>query len=308
MRILGLCLFMLSFVFGNAQTMQIKFCGKTSAVVPATDGSGQDQRNKGGLRMDFIRIGKLSQSRTSPFYTLGLASGTSFKNATWVDGCANNTNQTYCSGCSTCKPILNTSNGSIGVSEGKMVENVRLRTSNNDLYIESTGSQNVVCFVTDPIDLSSVAGKKIEVNVGYEGTVKDGFTTVNVNFNYRYNNEAWANLLNQNSNFLRVIDTAILVNINVPTAVVTLDETVDFKISPNPVNNKLFIELNSLQTFDAELSIRDIQGKIVLQQNYAVSEGTNRIDWNIEHLNPAIYLFQIADKEGRISTSKFIKE
>ncbi|MBK8296336.1 MAG: hypothetical protein IPK91_03430 [Saprospiraceae bacterium] len=73
MRILGLCLFMLSFVYGNAQTMQIKFCGKTSAVVPATDGSGQDQRNKGGLRLDFIRIGKLSQSRTSPLLHTGFS-------------------------------------------------------------------------------------------------------------------------------------------------------------------------------------------------------------------------------------------
>ncbi len=308
MRILGLAVILCYFGSVQSQTMQIKFCGKTSAVVPAIDGTGQDQRYKGGIRLDFIRIGKLSQSRTAPFYTLGLATGVSFKNSTWVDGCANNSNQTYCSGCTTCKPILNTSNGSIGVSEGKMVENVRLRSSNNDFYLESTGSQNVVCFVTDPIDVSSVAGKKIEVNVGYEGTSKDGFSTVNVNFNYRYNNENWANLLNQNSNFLRVIDTAILININVPTAVESLDETVDFTISPNPVNDKFFISLNSKERFEASLAIRDIQGKIIEQKSYTIREGLNSIEWNLNHLNPALYLFQIADQNGRISSSKFVKD
>ncbi|MBK9721687.1 MAG: hypothetical protein IPO78_08710 [Saprospiraceae bacterium] len=53
-------------------SMQFKFCGKTAAVVPATDNGGNDQRHKGGLRLDLIRIGRLGQSRTSPFFSLGV--------------------------------------------------------------------------------------------------------------------------------------------------------------------------------------------------------------------------------------------
>ncbi|MBK9721688.1 MAG: hypothetical protein IPO78_08715 [Saprospiraceae bacterium] len=109
-----------------------------------------------------------------------------------------------------------------------MLENVRLRSANNDFFLESTGSQNVVCFVSDPFDVSSQGGKTIELNAIYEGTSVDGFTSVNVNISYRYNNDAWVQLLNQNSNFIRVVDTAILLIAKVPNAVANLDGIVDF--------------------------------------------------------------------------------
>lgn len=299
--------FLVLCLLGEAQTMQIKFCGKTSPVIPAKDNNGLDQRHKGGLRMDLIRIGKLSQSRSAPFYSLGI-DPLSFLIGTWVDGCNTNTNQTYCSGCTTCKPILSTSSGVVGVAEGKMLDNVRMRTSNNDLYIESTGTQNVVCFVTNPIDVSGVAGKKIEVNVIYEGTTQDGFSTVNVNFHYRYANGAWSQLLNQNSNFLRLIDTAILITVNVPSAVENLDGVINFEVSPNPIHEIIFIELNSRKSFEANLIIRDIQGKIISSAPVFIKEGKNKIDLNAIDLNHGMYLLQIADHEGKISTKKFVKE
>ncbi|MBK8449976.1 MAG: T9SS type A sorting domain-containing protein [Saprospiraceae bacterium] len=289
-------------------SMQFKFCGKTAAVVPATDNGGNDQRHKGGLRLDLIRIGRLGQSRTSPFFSLGVTPGIAFKNSTWVDGCASNTNQTYCSGCSTCKPILNTSNGSIGVSEGKMLENVRLRSANNDFFLESTGSQNVVCFVSDPFDVSSQGGKTIELNAIYEGTSVDGFTSVNVNISYRYNNDAWVQLLNQNSNFIRVVDTAILLIAKVPNAVANLDGIVDFSISPNPVKDLLFVQFESQNTFDGNLQIRDLNGKIILDKPTTIQSGKGQFHLKTDALQPAVYLFQIADQEGRISTRKFIKK
>ncbi len=288
------------------QSMQLKFCGKTSSVVPAKDNNGVDQRHKGGIRMDLLRIGKLSQSRTAPFYSLGI-DPLSFANGTWVDGCTNNTNQTYCSGCTTCKSVMSTSNNVIGVVEGLMEANVRLRTNNNDLYIESTGSQDLVCLVTNSIDVSSYAGKLIEVNSIYEGTALDGFTTVNVNFNYRYNNGNWTNILNQNSNFLRLIDTAILIPVKVPSAVANLDGIVDFEISPNPATDHLNLELNSQKAFNGTMSIRDIIGKQISEQDVFIQQGQNKLNLNTQQLDGGLYLFQLSDRDGRISTRKFAK-
>ena len=293
----------------NSQNIQIKFCGKSTAVIPAKDINGNDQRHKGGIRMDLIRIGKATLSRTNPFYSLGIAP-LSFKDGTWVDGCANNMDASYCTGCTTCKKILSTNvtNPEVGTSEGLMQENVRMRTANNDLFIESTGNQNLVCFTTNPIDVSAYQGKILEVNVIYEGTVQDGFTTVNTQFNYKYSNGAWTNMCNQNSNFLRVIDTALFVTVKVPSAVQNLDGVVDFEISPNPVNDNLLIELTSQKTFDGSLAIRDILGKLISEKELFIQEGENRMDINTRNLESGFYLFQISDKEGRISTRKFVRE
>jgi hypothetical protein len=294
------------FFTANSQSIQIKFCGKCTAVVPAKDNNGNDQRHKGGIRMDLIRIGKIGQSHTSPFYSLGIAP-LSFKDGTWVDGCTNNMDASYCTGCTSCKKIQSTSGAEVGTSEGLMNGNMRMRTLNDDLFIESTGNQNLVCFTTNPIDLSGYQGKFLEVNVIYEGTAQDGFMTVNTQFNYKYNNGAWTNMCNQNSNFLRIIDTALLVGVKVPSAVNNLDAVVDFVISPNPVSANLNIELNSQKTFYGSIAVRDILGKLITEQQVFIQEGENRMDIHTQNLESGFYLFQLSDKEGKISTRKFVK-
>jgi len=290
-----------------AQTMQIKFCGKTTNVTPATDGTGSDQRHKGALRLDFIRVGRVGTSKTNPFYNLGNSGALTFKNNTWVDGCGNNQNQTYCSGCTKCTFITDNSNKSLGVSEGKMQGNVRLRSNNNDLFIESTGDQNVVCFVTDPFDVTAHGGKKIEVNVGYEGTKLETFETRNVSFSYKYAGMDWKQLLNQNSNFLRVIDTTIFVLESVPVAVENLDGTVDIQVSPNPVVDALTIEMDSRSAFDGMLSILSSDLKISSLQNIQIPQGLSRHQIEVKDLKSGLYILQIGDSKGRISSRKFIK-
>lgn len=287
--------------------MQVQFCGKTTNVTPVKDNSGNDQRHKGGIRMDLIRVGKLSQSRTNPIYSLGIIP-LSFQNGTWVDGCNNNGNQTYCSQCTTCKPILSTNSAVVGVSEGLMKENVRMRTNNNDLFIESTGTQAVVCFTSTPINVSNEVGKKLEVNVIYEGTAQDGFTTANIHANYRYNTGPWVNLFNQNSNFIRVIDTAILIITNVPTSVEDLNEILGFELSPNPVQDFLTLDLISNKSFESNVAILNTEGRIVSESAYQILNGNNNIQFSTSQLPKGLYIVQIANKAGKVKSKKFIKE
>ncbi len=290
----------------GAQTMQIKFCGKVTNVSPATDGTGADQRHKGALRLDYIRVGRIGQSATSPFYALGTTGGLTFKNYTWVDGCTNNSNQTYCSGCTRCTPTTDNSNKQLGVFEGKMAGNVRMRSTNNDLYLESTGDQNLVCFVTDPFDVSAHVGKKIEVNVGYEGTTQDGFATKNVNFLYKYSNGDWTQLLNQNSNFLRVIDTTIFVIRSVDVS--NLDDVVQFSLSPIPVKDELLVSMNSQDYLNLHLNIIDIQSKQLHSEAFTLAAGVSQHVVSVSNLASGTYLLQLSDDKGRVSSKKFVKK
>lgn len=304
---LTLVLLFLELNIGYSQFMQIKFCGKTTNVVPATDGSGNDQRHKGALRLDYIRVGRVGQSKTSPFYNLGNTGGLTFKNSTWVDGCSNNQNQTYCSGCTKCSFVTDNSNKTLGVFEGKMVGNVRMRSNNNDLFLESTGDQNVVCFVTDPFDVTAHSGRRVEVNIGYEGTKMDGFETKNVNFWYKYTNMDWKQMLNQNSNFLRVIDTTLLVLDAVPVAVQNLEETVEIKLQPNPVVNQLQVLLNSKEAIQVLAQITSLDSREIIQERHFVPQGASDIIFNLSDLTSGAYLLKISDEKGRVSTRKIVK-
>ncbi|MCC6753857.1 MAG: T9SS type A sorting domain-containing protein [Saprospiraceae bacterium] len=291
-----------------AQTMQLKFCGKTSLVEPATDNQGNDQRHKGALRLDYLRVGRVGSSKTNPFYSLGVSGGTSFKNFIYVDGCQNNSNTTYCSGCSRCYTVSDAGNKSIGVFQGKMLGNVRTRSVNNDLFLESTGDQNVVCFVTDPFDVSGHGGKKVEINAGYEGTQVENFSTKNVSCEYRYNSGNWVVVFNQNSNFLRVIDTTLLVLQNVPVATLDFNALDDLEVFPNPTSGHLIMRLESKNAFTGTLKILDLQNRVISETEVSILSGTNSEKISIANLPQGMYLLQLSDASGRSVSRKFTRQ
>ena len=41
----------------SSQTIQFKMCGKNSKVLPTNDANGNDQRHKGQITLDKIRLG-----------------------------------------------------------------------------------------------------------------------------------------------------------------------------------------------------------------------------------------------------------
>lgn len=304
-------LFSVLLIAGNAlqaQTMQLKFCGKTSLVEPATDNQGNDQRHKGALRLDYLRVGRVGSSKLNPFYALGVSGGTSFKNFIYVDGCQNNSNTTYCSGCSRCYTVTDAGSKSIGVFQGKMLGNVRTRSTNNDLYLESTGDQNVVCFVTDPFDVSGHGGKKIEINAGYEGTQVENFATKNVSCEYRYNTGNWVGIFNQNSNFLRIIDTTLLVLQNVPVATIEFNAIDHLEVFPNPTTDHLILRMESNLAFAGSVRILNYQNQLVSESALDVVSGTNINKISIASLPDGMYLLQLSDPSGRTATRKFARQ
>jgi hypothetical protein len=76
-------------------------------------------------------------------------------------------------------------------------------------------------------------------------------------------------------------------------------------IYPNPVSDRLFVELEESLPNNFKLSIFDILGKVISLQNYRIED--NRLILNLEFLNTGIYFIQILDKQKGY-VAKFLKQ
>jgi hypothetical protein len=94
----------------------------------------------------------------------------------------------------------------------------------------------------------------------------------------------------------------IYVNVLDPlaTSISTIEEIQDISIYPNPSQGALNfsgLKENNLVT------ILDISGRIVLQQNAAA----NNMSMDLSHISPGMYLFQVSDKSKTIKNGTFIR-
>mgnify|MGYP000548395364 CR=1 FL=1 len=76
-----------------------------------------------------------------------------------------------------------------------------------------------------------------------------------------------------------------------------------FNVFPNPVKNKLKIEIEDSEKHSFEVSVYDIQGKLVWKGSLAKSK--NEI--NVRELSPGVYVLQLENNES-LSRKKFVKD
>jgi hypothetical protein len=87
-------------------------------------------------------------------------------------------------------------------------------------------------------------------------------------------------------------------------AVVTLDG-----VAPNPVHNSLTASISSPSKSRVHLQVMDMKGRIVLQQQATILEGTNAIPLNVSLLSSGLYLLKtIYPGNHAIPATKFIKQ
>lgn len=311
-------LFILAIVFTTdflcAQHIQFRFCGATTAVSPTNDPStGADQRKRGAIRLDYISLGLPGQSECCPFHAIGYSSSTkpwTFANATFADGCSANNRNGDCTPCTTCKDPYYGNNIVVGKLWGQIYDNAKVEGLNSDLWIESTGQFNQVCFETSKIDVSPYRGKKLEVRTVFQGYADSQFSIKNVNFTYRYNADpypATPYFWNKNSNIIGIYAETNSVPVVPTTAVEDLSDQLEFDVQPNPVIDLLILELNILESFSGSIKIWDIQGKQVYSEDMQFSEGSLSKSIPVQDLNAGLYQVTISDQEGRISYRKFFK-
>jgi hypothetical protein len=75
-------------------------------------------------------------------------------------------------------------------------------------------------------------------------------------------------------------------------------------VNPNPVHDKLTIGMNVPSLAIEEIQIFDIHGRLVHQQK--IHSPSCQID--VQPFKPGIYLLQVRDRNGVVSTKKFVKE
>ena len=79
-------------------------------------------------------------------------------------------------------------------------------------------------------------------------------------------------------------------------------------IYPNPVNDKINIDYNSVADKNITISLFNSQANLIKKETFDVKTGYNLLKLDVKSLRSSIYFLQIQDKEGNIYNSKVIKK
>ena len=66
------------------------------------------------------------------------------------------------------------------------------------------------------------------------------------------------------------------------------------KIAPNPVINNLRVQFHSLPVGEYQLSLMDIEGKLVLQRKKVYNSGSSLADLDMSLFTPGVYLLRVS--------------
>mgnify|MGYP006242889523 CR=1 FL=1 len=86
-----------------------------------------------------------------------------------------------------------------------------------------------------------------------------------------------------------------------------LVSSVALDIYPNPVHNQAVIALEVNKNSNAKMSIINMLGQTILEENINLRQGKNTFNLNVSDLKNAAYFLQIQDETGKIYMTKFIK-
>ncbi|MCA1763723.1 MAG: phospholipase D-like domain-containing protein [Flavobacteriales bacterium] len=73
------------------------------------------------------------------------------------------------------------------------------------------------------------------------------------------------------------------------------------KVFPNPARDYAELLFNSTQSQTARLSVIDMQGKVVLQENFSTYAGENRMKINISALHRGVYIVSLSGDWGNVN-------
>jgi hypothetical protein len=80
------------------------------------------------------------------------------------------------------------------------------------------------------------------------------------------------------------------------------------KVYPNPTTGQLTIEFVSLAGGKYNLTVTDMSGREVFNQDITAASGRNEHRIDLEKANPGMYLLYIRDNQGKIEVTKVTKE
>jgi hypothetical protein len=82
----------------------------------------------------------------------------------------------------------------------------------------------------------------------------------------------------------------------------------EFKLSPNPAHDKIFINLSTGYSSRVTLEIFDSKGSLVKKQNVTILQGNNRISVDLTSLASGVYQIRANWNNGQNETlTRFMK-
>lgn len=94
------------------------------------------------------------------------------------------------------------------------------------------------------------------------------------------------------------------------TSVETLEDIAEIHVYPNPINagDELIIDINSTESFDADIQLISLNGKIVsTPNNQNIQTNSNTIKVSTSEISSGMYLLQIKSAEGVYSKQIIVK-
>jgi len=293
---------MIMFLQVQSQHVKLRFCVKNDGVVPALDNQGKDQRHKGAVKIDSIVVETFGVFPRQVLHRIGVDNKSEFDDGLWVDGCSGENNS--CNNCGSCgNPTVNGDDG--GALTGTFEDNVRVRSANNNLYIESTHLKEV-CYTTAPLDIWRAGGKFIKITVDYAGSQEDGFSTKHLNIGYILEDNVYHSFIIKNSNFIGEFSDQVVSREVIRVSTNDLDELVHLEINPNPVADAMYFQLQSKEAMKLKLSISDHLGRILKMKDLSIEQGNNTDEWDVANLPSGNYVL-IVDNGDRRMTKQFVK-
>ena len=123
------------------------------------------------------------------------------------------------------------------------------------------------------------------------------FSLGNINFNKKDGNSNTYALANVR--YLNFVNTTSIDEIE-------SDRTSNLILYPNPVINQLHVQFVTTTIEKVKFEIIDIQGRIILQQNFESETGTNQITIPVAHIQRGLYLCRLLNG-NEIQSAKFLK-
>lgn len=68
------------------------------------------------------------------------------------------------------------------------------------------------------------------------------------------------------------------------------------------------MEIQSIDTYNTTISVYDILGKVVLEKPLSLRKGLSMLQLDCTNFAKGTYLLRYADIEGRLHTTKFVKD
>ena len=289
----------------DAQSIKIRACARTTDVDPVKDNQGNDRRHLSAFKLDYIHIEEFSPAKTV-YAQIGVDGQTEWEDDVWVDGCQNNQAFDSCDGCNTCKSPRFKNGDLAGSISGDIENNVRVRTEDNDLFIEATNVKDV-CYETEWIDVWQAGRKALLLRIGYQGTTtNDDTRTQNIKLDYVISTDGqYRNFINDWSNFEQGKEAEIVTIFL--SAIDDLAQEVNMNISPNPVEDRLIMSLHTSYSRKVKMTISDLIGKPVITKDVSIESGESTRTIDVSQLPAGTYFLSLSDKNMKV-VKRFLKQ